>query len=241
MTRVKVCGIMDQQNAEVCIEAGVDAVGLIVEYPLSVPWNIKSSEARQLVNGLPPFVSTFVVTGGSADHILAVAREVQPDIIQVHFQETWTEVRTVTQQLRRYGIKSIKALSIDHKGQCAFEIPDPIKAAQALAETGIAALLIDSFRQSLPGGTGVTVDGSIFHTIQQSVNIPVILAGGLTPDNVGPLIEKHQPYAVDVLTGVEIKPGQKDRKRLRRFMQSVKQVDLKLEKAASEPKCRHFT
>ena len=233
MTRVKVCGIMNQKDAKVCIEAGADAVGLIVEYPLSVPWNIKRSEARQLITGLPPLVSTCVVTGGSADHILAVAREVHPDIIQLHFQETWAEVKAVTQQLRRYGIKSIKALSIDRKGQCAFEVVDPVKAAQALAETGIAGLVVDSYRHSSGGGTGVTVDGSIFRTIQQSVNIPVILAGGLTPDNVGSLIKKHRPYAVDVLTGVEVKPGLKAPERLIRFIQIIKGFDLQ-QRAVSE-------
>jgi phosphoribosylanthranilate isomerase len=79
-----------------------------------------------------------------------------------------------------------------------------------LAETGIATLLIDSCHQSPSGGTGITVNGAIFTAIQQSVNIPVIMAGGLTSNNVGMKIEKYRPYAVDVLTGVEVKPGQKD-------------------------------
>jgi phosphoribosylanthranilate isomerase len=92
---------------------------------------------------------------------------------------------------------------------------------------------VDSYRHSSGGGTGVTVDGSIFRTIQQSVNIPVILAGGLTPDNVGSLIKKHRPYAVDVLTGVEVKPGLKDPERLIRFIQIIKGFDLQ-QRAVSE-------
>jgi len=234
MTRVKICGLMNGEDVDLCVNAGVHTVGFVVDFPVPVPWNLKKAKARKLIDKVPPFVSSSVVTGGPVESILAVAKATRPDIVQLHYQETLQEVKELAHRLSLLGIKTIKALRIDSDGKCAFEIPDPAIAARALTETKISALLVDSYTSSLPGGTGITVDLSTFKTIRQEIALPVILAGGLNPDNVLQIIHETNPYAVDVLTGVEERLGKKDPKKVYRFMQGIKALELNMSRYTRE-------
>lgn len=220
MTRVKICGLMTSEDVDLCVQAGVHTLGFVVDYPVSVPWNLTRMEARKLIDKVPPWVSTCVVTGGPVEKILTVANATQPDIIQLHYQETLAEVAEIAYQLNLRGIETIKVLRFD-SGKCDFEVPDPVLAAQALSKTQISALLVDSYNAARPGGTGVTVDLSTFKAIRLATDLAVILAGGLKPANVLHIIQETNPYAVDVLTGVEASPGHKDAEKIRRFMQVV--------------------
>ncbi|MEN6350390.1 MAG: phosphoribosylanthranilate isomerase [Syntrophomonas sp.] len=224
MTRIKICGLMNSQDVNLCVEAGVHSVGFVVDYPTPVPWNLTREHAAKLIAGVPPFVSSCVVTGGPVERVIEVARATHPDIIQLHYQETLAEAGELAERLSSMGIKTIKALRIDGEGKCAFEIPDPAAAARVLAETKVSALLVDSYTSSLPGGTGVAVELSTFKSIKQESILPVILAGGLNPDNVFEIVGEARPYAVDVLTGVEEKPGKKDRDKVFQFMRSVQRL-----------------
>ncbi len=226
MTRVKICGLTNEDDVALCVKAGVHTVGFVVDFPVPVPWNLTKAEAGSLIDKVPPFVSSCVVTGGPVEQTLAVAKVTRPDIVQLHFQETLVEVKELAHLLGLLGIKTIKALRINSDGKCAFEIPDPAIAAWALAETEISAVVVDSYTTTRPGGTGVTVDLSTFKTIQQGIDLPVILAGGLNSENVLQIIHETNPYAVDVLTGVEKGPGRKDPAKVYRFMQVIKASDV---------------
>lgn len=225
MTRVKICGLMNRKDINLCVQAGVNMVGFVVDYPVPVPWNLTTVEARELIHHVPPFVSTCAVTGGSVGKVMELVNETCPNVVQLHYKETLQEIKELAYQLKLRGIKTIKALRIDGNGNCDFEISDPAKAARELAKTGVSAILVDSYTTAMPGGTGVTVDLSTFRTIQQESSSPVILAGGLSPTNILPLIQETHPYAVDVLTGVEERPGHKDPEKIDRFMQSVQLAD----------------
>lgn len=222
MTRVKICGLMNEEDVNLCIRAGVHTVGFVVEFPVTVPWNLTIEKARKLISKVPPFVSSCVVTGGTVEKIMEIVKATRPDIVQLHHQESLEDVKELAQRLSPMGIKTVKALRIDSAGQCVFEISDPAGAIRALAETEVSAVLVDSFTAALPGGTGVAVDLSIFKTIQQETELPVILAGGLNPSNVLQYIQETNPYAVDVLTGVEERPGRKDPDKVYKFLQGIK-------------------
>lgn len=224
MIRVKMCGVMNEEDVALCVQAGVHTIGFVVDYPVAVPWNLTAVRARQLIDKVPPYVSSCVVTGGPVNKIMAIAKATRPDIVQLHYQETLKEVKELARRLNRLGIKTVKALRIDGNGRCSFEIPDPSEAARALSKTRISALLVDSYTASMPGGTGVAVDFSTFNTIRQESALPVILAGGLTPANVEQRIRETNPYAVDVLTGVEDTSGKKDPDKVYRFMTNVQRA-----------------
>ncbi len=224
MTRVKICGLMNRKDINLCVRAGVHMLGFVVDYPIPVPWNLTPAKAGELIEQVPPFVDTCIVTGGSCEKVLTLVNKTCPNVVQLHHQETLDEVKEIARQLKIQGIKTIKALRIDSNGNCDFEISDPAMAARALAKTGIAAILVDSYTNSMPGGTGVTVDLATFRTIQQESSLPAILAGGLNSNNILPIIQKIHPFAVDVLTGVENKPGGKDPEKIERFMQKIQSV-----------------
>lgn len=220
MTRVKICGLMNQKDVDLCVQAGVHMVGFVVDYPLQVPWNLTIAEAKELIQQVHPFVSTCVVTGGSVEKVLNIVNATCPNVVQLHYKETLEEVKEIAHQLQLRGIKTIKALRIDVNGQCDFDITEPALAAQELSKTGISAILVDSYTASRPGGTGIAVDLQTFQTIQQESSLPVILAGGLNPTNIHAIIRETHPYAVDVLTGVEESPGHKCPERVEQFMRN---------------------
>ncbi|MDD4801828.1 MAG: phosphoribosylanthranilate isomerase [Syntrophomonas sp.] len=221
MIQVKICGLMTREDIDLCVEAGADMVGFVVDYPIPVPWNITREKANKLIAEVPASVRTCLVTGGAPDRILAIAEATRPDVIQLHYQETLAEIKAITEQLERLGIKTVKALRFDQNGKCDFEITDPVRAVCSLDETNISAVLVDSFSSSRPGGTGINFDLSVFKNVQQISAFPVILAGGLNPVNIQSVIKEVSPYAVDVLTGIESQPGCKDPEKVRRFINAV--------------------
>lgn len=224
MTRVKVCGIMNARDIQHCAGAGVHGLGFVVDYPVPVPWNLTVLQAKDLMGQVPPFISTCAVVGGSVEKILSIAEQARPHIIQLHDTQTLQEIKECVQELNSRGIKAIKALRFDQEGNCDFEISDPVAATRELAKTGLSALLVDSYSKSRPGGTGVKVNVAVFKAIQKESTVPVILAGGLNPENISTIIRQTHPYAVDVLTGVEEAPGHKDVEKIKGFMKGCRLI-----------------
>ncbi len=226
MTRVKICGLMSPEDIRMCADAGADAVGFVTEYPIAVPWNIRRDRARELVAATPPFLSTAAVVGGSVETILEIAEAVRPDVLQLHGDETAQEIKRICRALEPTGIKVVKALRIDvESGRAGFEPADPLEAARMLAQTGISGLAVDSKTAKRPAGTGVPLNWGVIGRLSAAISIPLILAGGLTAQNVTAAIEQVRPYGVDIISGVEAKPGVKDRRRVAEFVNIVKRCE----------------
>lgn len=221
MTRIKICGIMNETDIRICTEAGVHALGFVVDYPLPVPWNLKPDKAHELIACVPPFIQTCIVTGGSVKKVLHIAGMTGPNLVQLHYRESLDEIAEISGHLKKGGIKTIKALRINSAGYCDFEIPDPCKAVKALSDSGISAILLDSYTEVMPGGTGVALDISIFRRIKSESSLPVILAGGINPMNISSIIRDAGPFAVDILTGSEERPGKKDPVKIKQLAASV--------------------
>lgn len=221
MTRVKVCGLMNRKDIDLCAGAGVHTIGFVVDFPVPVPWNLTPDEASELIARVPPFISTCVVTGGSVDKVLGAVSATQPNLVQLHYKESLKDISEIALNLLPKGIKVVKALRIDVNGKCDFDMDDPELMAIELSKTGISAILVDSYTEAMPGGTGVLTDLSVFKRIQRASTLPVILAGGLHPGNIRHIIGEVNPFAVDVLTGVEEKPGIKDASKIKLLMDGV--------------------
>ena len=216
---------MSESDIRLCVDAGADALGFVTEYPIAVPWNIDRARARQLVATAPPFVTTTAVVGGPVETILEIADRVKPHFLQLHGDETVEEIGFICSALRRTGIKVLKALRIDiDTGEAQFDLKDPVAASKALAGSGIAALVVDSKTAQRPAGTGKPLDWNVVQAVSAAVDLPLILAGGLTAQNVGDAIGRVRPYGVDIISGVEKRPGIKDEKRVRAFVRAVKGV-----------------
>jgi phosphoribosylanthranilate isomerase len=216
---------MSESDIRLCVDAGADALGFVTEYPIVVPWNIDRNRARQLVASAPPFITTTAVVGGSVETILEIADRVRPHFLQLHGDETIEEIGRVCTSLRGTGIKVLKALRIDvDTGEAQFSIKDPVAASVVLAGSGIAALVVDSKTTGRPAGTGTPLDWNVIQKVSTAVDLPLILAGGLTVRNVADAIGRIRPYGVDVISGVEKKSGVKDAGRVREFVRTVKLI-----------------
>lgn len=223
MTRVKICGLMSREDINMALAAGTDALGFVTEYPVPVPWNISRQESAQLVAIVPPFVTTTAVVGGAVQEMVAIARTVKPHLLQLHGDETLEEIQAVCAALADTGIKIIKALRINvDTGEAQFSVRDPVDACRILAESGVAGLVVDSKTSERPAGTGVILDWSVIRHVSASIRLPLILAGGLTPENVAQAIQMVRPYAVDVISGVEREAGVKDAQLMRDFVKAAK-------------------
>ena len=200
-TRVKICGLSRPEDALAAYRFGADAVGLIF-YPPS-PRGVDIDVARRIRRALPPFITVVGVFVDPKPGFLRQAiHDVSLDVVQFHGDETPEFCATC----ERPYVKAVRV----HEG---VELGDV-----AARYAGASALLLDSYETGKRGGTGKTVDWSL---IPSDIGMPIILAGGLTPDNVASAIAAVAPFAVEGNSGVEASPGVKDHAKIEAFIREV--------------------
>jgi phosphoribosylanthranilate isomerase len=203
--RIKICGITTPADAELAASLGVDMIGLNF-YPKS-PRCIDEATARSIVHVLPATceaVALFV--DESPARALKRARDLGISIVQLHGEHREPLVD---------GVKWIHAFPVRDR-QSVDSIESHVRAAAPLP----FAILVDAHVPGMHGGTGQTAPWQLLADFKPGV--PLILAGGLTPENVAEAIRIVRPYAVDVASGVESSPGRKDADKLRRFVEAVR-------------------
>ncbi len=212
--RVKICGITNYEDLNVAVEAGADAVGFVIDAPQS-PRNLSLKKAGELIRDTPVFVDTVAVTiQKSPSRLKKICAVLNPDIVQVHGSTRF--------------YKEIREKITDRRLICAVQVESGLKIDALLEATKMFdAILVDSQAPGKYGGTGKT------HNWDQSGRLrkimhpkPLILAGGLTPENVEEAITVVKPYAVDVSSGVESFPGSKDKNKVLEFLKSTKKVEI---------------
>ncbi len=201
--QVKICGLTSPEQAAACAEAGADAIGLVF-YPKS-PRCIDTRQAAKICSALPEGVACVgVFVDAAYDTIMATADTCRLTAVQLHGRETPALVR----QLTDASMTVIKAL---------YAQSEPgLHLAPSYSATGY---LVECKRAALPGGNALSWNWSAAHGF--SNQYPMILAGGLTPENVSEAVASAQPDAVDVSSGVESRPGQKDIDRVHAFIDAV--------------------
>lgn len=191
--RVKICGITRVEDALACAAAGVDAIGLVFYQPS--PRNVSIQQAQEIVAALPPFVSTVgLFVNATAAELQEVCAQVALDLIQFHGDES---PEFCAQHSPRPWFKAL-AMHADL---------DVEAVAKKYRQAGAQGVLLDAYVKGVRGGTGKAFDWGRF---PQSSDIPYILAGGLTPQNVREAIVQTQPWAVDLSSGVELEHGIKN-------------------------------
>jgi phosphoribosylanthranilate isomerase len=220
--------MMSRDDMLMAEAAGADAIGFVTEYPVPVPWNLTREKAAELLSEAPPFLTTVAVVGGSPERMVEIALKLRPRILQLHGDETLEEIRQVLEGLEGSGIRVIKALRVDvDTGLARFKETDPVRAMALLSKSGISALVVDSRTSSMPAGTGSVLDWDKAALMVRETDLPLILAGGLNAGNVAGAVAKVKPYAVDVISGIESKPGVKDPEKIHAFVAAAKGINLK--------------
>jgi phosphoribosylanthranilate isomerase len=203
MVRIKICGITNLEDARLAADLGAQALGFNF-YPLS-PRKVDPEAARAIIAQLPPLVlSVGVFVDEDAGVVRDLAARVGLDWVQLHGQES-------PEYCRSLGRRVIKAFRIKDAASLSF---------LAVYQGAAQALLLDTYRTGQVGGTGETFDWQLARRAHEYGRI--ILAGGLTPENVAQAIKIAQSQAVDVASGVEAAPGKKDPEKLRKFIAAVR-------------------
>jgi len=201
--KVKICGITNWTDAKRAVNAGADFLGF--NFYTKSPRYIAPARARRIVRRLPKSVSAVgVFVNENEEKMVDTARAVGLTALQLHGDESPAEVA----RLRRI-LPVIKAIRAGKS----------FRPAQLAKFRRASAILLDGFDRRLRGGTGRTVDWRLARRANRYGRI--FLAGGLTPENISEAIRAAAPFAVDVCSGVEAKPGKKDPKRMRAFMYAV--------------------
>lgn len=216
--RTKICGINTWENAKVALDCGADALGFLVGITHLAEDKIELEDAKKIIMKLPPFVSTVAVTHlQDAKAIVEMCRYLNVTTLQIHDYISPEEVEFCRHELQ--GVKIIKAIHVvdgDKEGT--------INLARTF-ERSADALLLDSRTVERLGGTGKVHDWNISKEIVEKIEIPVMLAGGLTDKNVYDAVVKVRPYAVDVNSGVEINSN-KDPDKVWGFITNAKKAEM---------------
>ena len=203
-TRVKICGITRGEDAQLAVDAGVDAIGLVF-YEKS-PRFVNNEIAAEISRLIPAFVSRVALFKDADEAMIAsVLQAVEIDLIQFH----GSEAPDFCQQFGMPYIKAVGMKGTEHDAKFLRSSAENYSSAKAL--------LLDGHAPGEAGGTGESFDWASIASIDK----PVVLAGGLTPENVKQAIEQVQPFAVDVSSGVESAPGIKDKEKVMAFMEQA--------------------
>ncbi len=208
--RVKICGITNETDAQAAVRCGADALGL--NFFARSPRFVPEERALAIIRDLPPFVEPVVLFVNELfDHMLEVLGRLPPvTTVQVHGDKLPPCPAAPFRFIPAFGVKDAGSLVsiITYLDECRREGQLP------------AAVLVDAHVPGVYGGTGQTAPWQLLRDFEPGV--PLILAGGLTPENVAEAIRTVRPYAVDVAGGVEKRPGEKDPDKMRRFIENAR-------------------
>ncbi len=204
MVKVKICGITNCEDASLAVESGADILGFVLA---PSPRQVSPEKVRSIIDTLPPFVVTVgVFVDEEEKTIKDIADFCRLSQVQLHGNES-------PDFCQRFRPKAIKA----------FRLQDDTSLFSLSGYQGhVQAVLLDTFQKGIAGGTGRTFPWSLA-VKAKTLNLPVILAGGLNPMNVGRAVQMVKPYAVDVSSGIEERPGKKDPLLMKRFLEAIKE------------------
>lgn len=231
MTWVKICGITNLEDALVAVEAGADAIGFVF-YEKS-PRKMEAAQVRKIVSALPERLEKMgVFVMKRPEEMAAIAEEAGIAACQAHIDFNGTPLQ---QRLQEGGFFVLPNLDLGSGKKVYVSLPANLLLDDdryrgmgwAKGADSMGALFIDSGHGSMPGGTGQTFDWRQFQPAMQplSKHFKVVVAGGLTAENVTEAISILHPWGVDVSSGVEARPGKKDPEKIRAFIKAVRDHD----------------
>ncbi|WP_455367274.1 phosphoribosylanthranilate isomerase [[Eubacterium] cellulosolvens] len=212
MVEVKICGITTETDLLAATEAGADSVGFVIQAPSSKR-NLSLSQAKYLITRTPENVNSVIVSIFADEVNYAnIYRELDADLLQLHGIPN-----TIPKNLQTLSLEDCVIGVVNASSPLALE--HAIEFSQRYY-----SMLLDTMTRNSMGGTGVTHDWTLSRKIRDKIYPRrLILAGGLTPENVRKAIQKVKPYGVDISSGVEKSPGVKDHQKMRKFIKIVKE------------------
>ncbi len=223
--KIKICGLKNIEDVQLCMDMGIDIIGLVVNYPVSVPWNLSREEALPLLEIIKPPHKSCIVTGGEPEKIIELAENLSPSFIQLHFRETLRDTCIIADYLKRKGIDVIKTVPPDSEEQLfQFGTTDLKTIVDNICNTNICALLADSRTPSNACQNGAELNLDFCLQIMKYSSKPVITAGGINRGNIADFLKKTGSKFIDIMTGVEKSPGKKDARMLSSLLSEINKL-----------------
>jgi len=211
MVKVKVCGLTSAEEAEMVCDLGVDFLGVINQVDVSTPREVDMAKAEDIIETVPKDVKSVIITMvEELEKLKIMEKKFDPDYIQLHSEPSESQLKNLKKNIET-GIIGVLSISSNHN-----DSEQLISKAKRRAEI-VDLLLLDT--EGPHEGYRMTHDWDISSKIVNSLETQVILAGGLTSANVEEAVETVDPYAVDVASGVESKPGKKSLKLVKEFIE----------------------
>ena len=202
--KIKICGLTDPENSKQIASLEIHAIGLV--FFNESPRSVSIEQANEIIQELPPFINKVgLFVNANSNFVDQVLNSVNIDTIQFHGDENSSDCS-------QFQMPFIKAIRMREGTNLL---------SQAEEFSSAAGLLLDSFEKDSYGGTGKPFDWNL---IREKIDLPIILAGGLNKDNVMSAIEKTQPYAIDISSGVETEKGIKDIEKTKEIIEIVKSI-----------------
>ena len=228
MTRLaglKICGHQTEDDVRASLAAGADLLGFVTEYPVPVRWNLTAAQAAPLL-AFAARAKTCIVTGGAPAKVLALARQLRPDFVQLHYTETLAETQEIARALAADGIAVIRSVSGDRAMRKAAygtdELPEII---DLLLQSAVSGILLDSrdAGNAARGGSGVLgeMGGELTPALRDKIRAAgklLIVGGGITAENAAAVYRTFAPDVFDVMTGAEDADGRKSAERIRQYI-----------------------
>ena len=232
MTRrcgVKICGLMSGADADACLASDVDICGFVVNYPVDVRWNLDADAAKNLICLVKEKVKACIVTGGEPGKVVSLARELQPDLVQLHYRETFEQTVQIAKELGKDDTGVIRSIPGDTDAlEEMFGTKELAKVLEMLADSEIAGILLDSRN----AGNAATGGGNILQYYDQNIAVQldrfagsgkmILAGGGITSENAGQVMKLLKPDYLDVMTGAENSDGQKSEELIRKLTQTIR-------------------
>lgn len=223
--KVKICGLKNLEDIQLCMDMGIDIMGLVVDYPVPVPWNLGREEVLPLLKIIKPPHKSCIVTGGEPEKIIELAESLNPSFVQLHFRETLRDTCIIADSLKRKGIDVIKTVPPDSEEQLfQFGTTDLKIIVESLCMTSIYALLADSRTPSNACKSGADLNLDFCRQVIKYSSKPVITAGGINRGNVSDFLRKTGSKFIDIMTGVEESPGKKDARMLSSLLSEINEL-----------------
>ncbi len=223
--KVKICGLKRSDDVQNCIKLGVDILGFVCEYPVSVPWNLSRHDVLPLLSQVEPPHLSCIVTGGTPRKIIEMATKLRPSLVQLHYKETLEETITITEALRQHNIGVIKTVPPANEERIEqFGTTNINTIVEQLCQTNIYGLLADSRVPANAADGGGQLDLDFYSQIISLSSKPVIIAGGINADNALDIVKQTNAVIIDIMSGVENFPGEKNLQSLSRLLSSIRQL-----------------
>lgn len=221
---LKVCGLMNKEDIDTCVRLGVDRIGMVVDYPLPVQWNLDRDVAKELRKSIPDGYKACMVAGGSKEKIMELADIVKPDMIQLHYRENADDTKELAVMLESVGIETIKSLPAKEESLMEqFKTANIPEIIDIINDSRVREILIDPRHGSEVTSSNLSLDIDLAKEVIDLSAKPVIIAGGIKVDNLADILDVVACLHVDVMNGTEDAPGKKNEEKIKKIIEILEE------------------